>query len=73
MNGFPFLMFIFGFFIFLAGIYLYTGHNSEFLLWKHELYKTITKKELKNLGKWTMISSLIPIILGLIVLIFNIE
>lgn len=71
MNGFSILMFIFGVCIIIAGLYLYTGHKSEILLAKHQAYKHVTKEELKNIGKWTMISSLIPIILGLIVLIIE--
>ena len=71
MYGFSILMFIFSFGIFLSGIYLYTGHNSELLLWK-TYRKNTPKNELKNIGKWTMISSTIPIILGIIGLIFNI-
>lgn len=70
MYGFSILMFIFGFCIFLAGMYLYTGHNSELLLWR-TYRKDTPKSELKNIGKWTIISSLIPIVLGILGLIFN--
>ena len=72
MNGFSCLMFIFAFLIFIAGIYLYTGHKNELLLWKVHDIKNFTKKETKNVGKWTMISSLAPLILAIIGLFLDI-
>ena len=71
MNGFSILMFIFALGVFLAGLYIFTGHKSEILLWK--VYdKNPTKEKLRNIGKWTMISSLIIFIIGIIGLILNI-
>ena len=72
MNGFSILMFIFGALIFLAGLYLFTGHKNEVLLWKVPDIKKFTKEETINVGKWTMISSVVPLILGIIGLFFNI-
>ncbi len=66
MNGFSLLMLIFGILVFLSGIYLYTGHKNELLLWKTYDIKKVTKEELKVIGKWTMIASVIPIILCII-------
>ena len=72
MYGMSVLMGIFGFLILLCGIYLYTGHKNEVLLWKvHDINK-LTMDELKNIGKWTMISSLIPFIIAIIGVIFKI-
>ena len=65
MNGLTILMFIFAFLIFLAGLYIYTGHNSELLIWKG-YKKNATKEELRNIGKWTMLTSILPIIVGII-------
>ena len=65
MSGLSILMFIFAFCIFLAGLYIYTGHNSELLLWKG-YNKNATKEELQNVGKWTMLTSLIPVIIGIV-------
>ena len=65
MNGFAVLMFIFSALVLLAGFYIYTGHNSELLIWKGYNPKA-TKKELKQIGKWTMIAGLIIFIIGLI-------
>ena len=71
MNGFSILFFIFGFLIFLAGLYIYTGHKNEVLLWKTHNIEKLTKKDLKIIGKWTMLSSIIPVILAILGLIFK--
>lgn len=71
MNGFSIFMFIFGILIFIAGVYVYTGHNNELLLWKG-YNKNRTKEELKVIGKWVMIISLIPLILAILGTIFDI-
>ncbi len=66
MNGFSCLMLIFSILVFLSGLYIYTGHKNEVLLWRvHDLSK-ITKSELQNIGKWTMITSIIPFIFFII-------
>lgn len=70
MNGFGTLMLIFGVLVILAGLYIYTGHNSELLIWKG-YKKNATKEELKLTGKWTMIAGLIPIALSIASLFFN--
>ena len=73
MNGFSCLMFIFSFFTFLAGLYLYTGHKNEVLLWKVHDIKKFTKEETKNVGKWTIIASIIPLVLAIIALFIDIQ
>ena len=65
MNGFSVFMFIFGLLLYAAGIYIYTGHNSELLIWKG-YNKNATKEELKNIGKWVIIVGSIPIILAIL-------
>ena len=65
MNGFSVFMFLFGFLLYAAGIYIYTGHNSELLIWKG-YNKNATKEELKNIGKWVIIVGSIPIILAIL-------
>ena len=72
MNGFSILMFIFAGLIFLAGIYLYTGHKNEVLLWKVHDIKKFTIEETKNVGKWTIIVGFIPLILAIIGLFLDI-
>ncbi len=70
MNGFSVLMFIFGLLVFLAGLYLYTGHKNELLLWRVQDINKISMKEVKEIGKWTMISSIIQFTLAILGLIF---
>ena len=72
MVAFSIFMFIFGALIFIAGLYIYKGHNSEVLIWKGH-NKNATKEELKNIGMWTMIASLVPFILAILGIIFNFE
>ena len=72
MAAFSILMIIFGALIFLAGLYIYNGHNSEILLWRG-YNKNATKKELKNIGMWTMIASLVPFVLAILGIIYNFE
>ncbi len=72
MNGFSCLMFIFALLIFIAGIYLYTGHKNELLLWKVHDIKKFTIEETKNVGKWTIIAGLVPLSLAIIELFLDI-
>ena len=72
MNGFSVLFFIFGIMILIAGIVLYTGHKDEVLLWKVYDVKKLPQSELKNIGKWTRLSSIIPFIIAIIGVIFKI-
>ncbi len=71
MNGFSVLMFIFSGLVILAGFYIYKGHNSELLIWKGYNPKA-TKSQLKEIGKWTIITGVFILIIGLIGLLFNI-
>lgn len=66
MSGFSILMFIFGLLVFLAGLYLYTGHKNELLLWRVHDIKKFTIEETIEVGKWTMISSIILFLLAII-------
>ena len=69
MNGFSIFMFIFGICILLMGLYIYKGHDVKKLVWKAQ-YKNLTNKEWKNIGKWTMIFSIVPFILAILGLFF---
>ena len=72
MVPFSIFMILFGILIFLAGLYIYKGHNSELLLWKG-YNKNATKEELKNTGMWVMISSIVPFVLAILGIVFNFE
>lgn len=64
-------MFIFAIMVFIAGLYILKGHNVKILLWKAQ-YQHVTKDQLKEIGKWTMITSIIPLILAIIGLFLDI-
>ena len=70
MNGFSILMFIFGVLIFIVGLYMYGGHEFKMVSWK-AAYKGLTKDGWKNIGRWTMIVSIIPFFLAIIGWIFD--
>ena len=65
MNGFSILMFIFATCVLLTGLYMFTGHKLGLLDYR-ESFKNLSKDQWKNIGKWTMISSLIIYVIGLI-------
>ena len=71
LNGFSILMFIFSFLTFLAGLYIYRGHNSELLIWKGH-NKNATKKDLEVTGGWVMIVSGIILIIGIVGLFLDV-
>ena len=73
MSGFSIFMIIFGVLIFLCGLYLFTGHKNELLLWKVHDIEKFTIVQTKNVGKWTMIASLVPLIIALLGYIFGWE
>jgi len=70
MSSFAILFFIFATCVLLAGIYMYTGHKIEMIAWK-AAFKDLKKDGWKNVGKWTMISSIIIYIIAIIGWIFN--
>ncbi len=72
MNGFSCFMLIFAGSLLLFGFYMYRGHDVSFLTWK-AAFKGATKEDLKNVGKWVMIVSIIPVILAIIGLFFGIS
>jgi len=70
MNGFSILMFIFATCVFFVGLYMFTGHKLELLAWK-AAFQNLNKSEWKNIGKWTMISSIPIFVLAIIGWIFH--
>ena len=71
MNGVSILMFIFSVCILLVGLYMYTGHKLNIMTWRVG-FRHLNKSEWKNIGKWTMIVSVIPLIIGIICLFVDI-
>ena len=65
-------MFIFASLVLLIGLYMYSGHKLEIFTIR-PAFKNLSKDEWKNIGKWTMISSILIYIIAIIALIFNVE
>ena len=70
MSGFSILFFIFGISVFLAGLYMFTGHKLGVLTWRVS-FKDLNIADWKNIGKWTMITSIFIFALAVVGLIFN--
>ena len=64
MSGFSILMIIFGIAILLTGLYMYTGHKLGIMTYR-AAFRNLKVSEWKNIGKWTMVSSLVPIVLAI--------
>ncbi len=65
MSGFSILMLIFATCVLLVGFYMYTGHKLELLTYR-AAFRNLSISEWKNIGKWTMISSIVIYILSII-------
>lgn len=71
MNGFSILFFIFGTCVFLTGLYAYTGHKID-ILTNRAAFRNLNKDQWKNIGKGTMIASIIIFIIAIIGLFLDI-
>ena len=72
MNGFSILFLIFAICVLLTGFCMHRGHKLELLAWK-AAFKNLTIDEWKNVGKWTMISSIILFLIAIIGLLFDLN
>ena len=70
MSGFGILMLIFATCVLLVGLYMFTGHKLEIMTYR-AAFKNLTILEWKNIGKWTMISSILIYIIGILGIIFK--
>lgn len=71
MSGFGILMLIFGLCVLLAGIYMFTGHKMGIFSLR-PAFKNLSISEWKNIGKWTIIASIIIFIIAIIAIVFNV-
>ena len=72
MSNIGILMLIFATCLLLTGLYMFTGHKLGIIAWK-TAFKGLTKEGWRNVGKWTMISSLLFYLIGILAIIFNWE
>lgn len=63
---------IFAVCILLVGLYMFTGHKLNILTWR-AAFKHLTINEWKNIGKWTMISSIPITIVSIILIILQVD
>ncbi len=71
MNGFSILFIIFGFLVFLTGLYMFTGHKLEIMTMR-AAYRNLNKSDWKNIGKWTMFASVFIFAIAILGFVFNI-
>lgn len=72
MSGFGILMIIFATCVLLSGLFMFTGHKIGLLEWR-AAFKSCTKSDWINIGKWTMVVSIFIYIIGILALIFNLQ
>lgn len=65
MSGFSIIFFIFGTCTLLVGLYMFTGHKLDIMTYR-AAFKNLNKSEWKNIGKWTMIASIIIYIIAVL-------
>lgn len=63
---------IFALCVLLTGLYMFTGHELNILTWR-AAFKNLTIDKWKNIGKWTMVSSLFIAIIGVILIILQVD
>ena len=70
MSGFGILMAIFATCVLLVGLYMFTGHKLG-IMTARPAFKNLSKAEWKNIGKWTMITSILIFILAIVGFVFE--
>lgn len=71
MNGFSILFFIFATCVLLTGLYMYKGHKLGVISWR-AAFRNLNKDGWINVGKWTMISSILIYAIAILGLILDI-
>ena len=64
-------MFIFASCVLLVGLYMYKGHKLSIMEWRVG-FRNLSKDEWINIGKWTMISSIVIFIIGIIAMFLDV-
>lgn len=65
LSGLSILMFIFGTCVLLVGLYMFKGHKFAIMDYR-AAFRNLSKEQWINIGKWTMISSSIIFLIGII-------
>ena len=67
MNGPSTLFLIFAICVFLTGLYMFTGHKLGIMEWR-VAFRNLTIEEWKNIGKWTMVSSIFILAIAILLI-----
>ena len=70
MSSFSILFFIFATCVLLVGLYMFTGHKLGIMDYR-AAFRNLNKKQWINIGKWTMISSILIYVLAILGWIFD--
>ena len=70
LSNFGILMAIFATCVLLVGLYMFSGHKIG-LMTLRPAFKNLTKEQWKNIGKWTMITSIIIFVIAIVGFVFN--
>ena len=71
LNGLAILMFIFASCVLLVGLYMYKGHKLSIMEYR-AAFKNLSKDEWINIGKWTMISSILIFLIAIIAMFLEV-
>ncbi len=71
LNGLAILMFIFASCVLLVGLYMYKGHKLSIMEYR-AAFKNLSKDEWINIGKWTMISSILIFLFAIIAMFLEV-
>ena len=71
LSNFGILMAIFAACVLLVGLYMFTGHKIG-LLTMRPAFKNLSKEQWRNIGKWTMVTSVIIFLIAIAGFAFNI-
>ena len=72
MSNVGILMLIFAIAVFLAGLYMFTGHPIHMLTWRVP-FNNMKKEGWIETGKWTMVASIFILIISILCFIFHAE
>ena len=70
MSNFGILMLIFAVCVLLVGIYMFTGHKLN-IMTNRPAFRNLDIEGWKNVGKWTMITSIPIFLIAIIAFIFK--
>ena len=70
MSYFGVLMLIFGVSVLLVGLYMYSGHKLNIMTYRPS-FRNLDLEGWKQVGKWTMLTSLLIFLIAFVAFIFK--